>query len=212
MKKTTSNRVRSRSEDGHRDILEAAKKLYLEKGYAGTSTDEIAALSAVSKQTIYRHFADKDELIAAVLVDAIAAAEAQGAEGFEALSETDDLARDLQIFARQHIADVMQPHIMQMRRRLIGEVDRFPKLALAWYEAGPRRGHLKLKKCFERLRDRGLLRVSDPMLAAEHFNWLVLSVPLNLAMFDANAPIDTEKFNYFADEAARVFLAAYGSV
>ena len=98
---------------------------------------------------------------------------------------------------------------MQLRRRLIGEVDRFPKLALAWYEASPRRGHQKLTECFERLQDRGLLQVDDPMLAAEHFNWLVLSIPLNLAMFDADAPVETERLNYFADEAVRVFLAAY---
>lgn len=205
-----SNRSRSRSADARRYILEAARQLYLEKGYAGTSTDEIAALSAVSKQTIYRYFADKDQLIAAVITDAISAAEEQGAAEFEALAETDNLPRDLRAFARRHIADVAQPQILQMRRRLIGEVDRFPDLARAWYDAGPKRGHRKLKDCFERLRDRGLLKMDDPMLAAEHFNWLVLSVPLNQAMFDANAPIEPDKLDYLADQAVRVFLAAYG--
>ena len=40
-------------------ILEAATTLFLRNGYRGTSMDEIAALAAVSKQTVYKHFADK---------------------------------------------------------------------------------------------------------------------------------------------------------
>ena len=83
-------------------------------------------------------------------------------------------------------------------------------MALAWYDAGPRRGHQKLQRCFEGLRDRGLLQVDDPALAAEQFNWLVLSIPLNRAMFDAEASFDTASCEYYADEAVRVFLAAYG--
>lgn len=190
-------------------ILRATRELYLAKGYAGTSTDEIAALSAVSKQTIYRHFADKDDLIAAVLNDAIAGAEEQGADSFEALVATNDIDRDLCAFARRHIKEVIQPQIMQLRRRIIGEADRFPTLARAWYDAAPKRGHEKLQQCLEGLRDRGLLRIDDPALAAEQFNWLVLSIPLNQAMFDPDTSVDPAKLDYYADEAVRVFLAAH---
>lgn len=194
-----------------RAILDAARNLYLAKGYAGTNTDEVAALAAVSKQTLYRHFADKDELVAEVIRSVIAAAEEQGAESFDALAETADLERDLIAFARQHIRDVIDPDIMRMRRRIISEVDRFPALARAWYDAGPRRGHEKLAACFTRLRERGLLTVDDPLLAAEQFNWLILSIPMNRAMFDSDAPLDTGNHDYHADAAVRVFLAAYGA-
>jgi AcrR family transcriptional regulator len=194
-----------------RAILDAARNLYLAKGYAGTNTDEVAALAAVSKQTLYRHFADKDELVAEVIRSVIAAAEEQGAESFDALAETADLERDLIAFARQHIRDVIDPDIMRMRRRIISEVDRFPALARAWYDAGPKRGHEKLAACFTRLRERGLLAVDDPLLAAEQFNWLILSIPMNRAMFDADAPLDTGNHDYHADAAVRVFLAAYGA-
>src|SRR5579872_1826223 len=43
-------------------IREAAAALFLEKGYQGTSMDDIAAAAHISKQTIYTHFADKEEL------------------------------------------------------------------------------------------------------------------------------------------------------
>lgn len=194
-----------------RAILDAARNLYLAKGYAGANTDEVAALASVSKQTLYRHFADKDELVADVIRSVIAAAEDQGAETFDALAETPDLERDLIAFARQHIRDVIDPDIMRMRRRIISEVDRFPALARAWYDAGPRRGHEKLAACFTRLRERGLLAVDDPLLAAEQFNWLILSIPMNRAMFDADAPLDISNHDYHADAAVRVFLAAYGA-
>ena len=45
-------------------IREAAAALFLERGYQSTSMDDIAAAARVSKQTIYTHFADKQELFA----------------------------------------------------------------------------------------------------------------------------------------------------
>jgi hypothetical protein len=48
--------------------------------------------------------------------------------------------------------------------------------------------------------------------AAQEFNWLILSIPLNKAMFHGS---DTEftpgELERYADEGVRVFLAAYGS-
>src|SRR5437762_669774 len=43
-------------------IMEAATILFLRNGYLGTSIDDIAALAHVSKQTVYTHFADKEQL------------------------------------------------------------------------------------------------------------------------------------------------------
>ncbi len=211
MAPTAKRRPRPHPDDVHRAILDATLQLYLEKGYAGTNTDEVAALSSVSKQTIYRHFADKDDLVREAIRGLIAAAEDQGAEAFDALAESDDLERDLRIFARQHIFDVIQPDIMQMRRRIISEVDRFPDIALAWYEAAPKRAREKLAECFERLCDRGLLHIADSEIAAEQFNWLILSIPMNRAMFDAASTTDTTRHADYAEAAVDVFLAAYGA-
>lgn len=47
-------------------ILEAAQKLFLDKGVAGASISQIAAAAGVTKSLIYHHFETKDDLWAAV--------------------------------------------------------------------------------------------------------------------------------------------------
>lgn len=53
---------RPRSEQAHEQVLEAALKLFSERGIDATSMDAIAEASGVSKATIYKHWADKDAL------------------------------------------------------------------------------------------------------------------------------------------------------
>jgi AcrR family transcriptional regulator len=201
-----------RSARKRRAILDAARTVFLRHGYAGTNMDQIAALAAVSKQTIYKHFTDKARLFAEIITADIGDAEAQTRAEVDALADSDDLAVDLQQFARRHLADVMQPHLVQLRRVVIGAAAAFPDLARTWAEQGPERGHAILAERFDALARRGLLRVDDPLLAAEHFNWLVLSIPLNRAMFSGDeAPFAPSELDHFADAGVRVFLAAYGA-
>ena len=54
--------LESRSARKRRAIVEAATTLFLENGYRGTSMDQIAAVARVSKQTVYKHFSDKEAL------------------------------------------------------------------------------------------------------------------------------------------------------
>lgn len=49
-----------------------------------------------------------------------------------------------------------------------------------------------------------------PALAAEHFVWLVLSIPLNGAMLTSEEGFPEAELERYADEAVQVFLAAYG--
>src|ERR1039457_5591327 len=57
------NEIRKRSA-----IMAAATALFLRNGYQGTSMDEIAALAAVSKQTVYKNFADKERLFTDIVL------------------------------------------------------------------------------------------------------------------------------------------------
>jgi AcrR family transcriptional regulator len=53
---------RPRSTRAHRQVLDAALKLFSRQGIEATSVDSIAAASSVSKATIYKHWRDKDAL------------------------------------------------------------------------------------------------------------------------------------------------------
>ncbi len=69
-----------------------------------------------------------------------------------------------------------------------------------------------LARQIRRLTERGLLDAPDPMLAAQHLNYLILSIPLNQALFAMrDTPFPTRRLNRSADEAVRVFLAAYST-
>jgi TetR/AcrR family transcriptional repressor of mexJK operon len=192
--------------------MTAARTLFLRNGYGGTSMDEVAALAAVSKQTVYKHFVDKERLFTAIITGDITATEALTEAMIAALSNTDDLEAELRQFARGHITAVTQPHLIQLRRIIIAEADRFPGLARTWWANGPERAHATLADQFRALAQRGLLHVDDPLLAAQHFNWLILSIPLNKAMFHgSDAAFTPAELEHFADEGVRVFLAAYGA-
>jgi TetR/AcrR family transcriptional regulator, mexJK operon transcriptional repressor len=165
-----ANQTERQSIRKRRAILDAARTLFLRKGYAGTSMDEVAALARVSKQTVYKNFADKQRLFTEFIGSDIAQVKGSTHVLIEAMPNTQNLEQDLRMFARQHLADVMQPHLLQLRRVLIGEADRFPELARTWYENGPERSFAIFARWFTALDRRGLLRTPDPMLAAQHFN------------------------------------------
>jgi AcrR family transcriptional regulator len=54
-------------------ILDAARRVFLERGLAGASVDEIAALARAGKPTIYARFPNKQALFAAVVMRNVAA-------------------------------------------------------------------------------------------------------------------------------------------
>jgi TetR/AcrR family transcriptional regulator, mexJK operon transcriptional repressor len=101
---------------------------------------------------------------------------------------------------------------MQLRRLVIGEAGRFPELGRLFYDNSPGRTIDALAATFESLAARGALRLEDPRLTAEHFNWLVISTPLNRVMLcgDAELPGQADLDRY-ADAGTRAFLAAYGA-
>ncbi len=199
-----------RSARKHRAILEAATTVFLSNGYPGTSMDEIAALAHVSKQTVYKHFADKERLFSEIVTATVDEIADPNSDAVLNLRDTGDLERDLRDFARRQLRAVMDPRLLQLRRLLIGEAERFPQLGRLFYERGPGRTIEALAATFERFASRGTLELDDPLLAAAHFNWLVMSIPLNQAMLlGENEPATPSELRRYADTGVRAFLAAY---
>ena len=209
---TTQPAEGTRSARKRQAILDAALEVFLEQGFVGAGMDQVAAAAGVSKVTVYHHFTDKQRLFVAVIEASISEAEAGSRALVEELATSTDLPRDLSRFARRHLALVTQPHLVRLRRLIVAESGRFPDLARAWHAAGPERGHATLAEQIRGLAERGLLRAEDPLLAAQHLNYLILSVPLNEALFTGrDTAFPARRLNRWADEGVRVFLAAYGA-
>lgn len=204
----------SRSAAKRRAILAAATEVFLRSGFLGTNMDEIAALSEVSKQTVYKHFASKEALFVEIVTsmsggagDAVHLRNQDRPDPANA----DELKPFLEDYAYRQLSIVVTPRLMQLRRLVIGEVARFPELARALYDWGPARAMAMLAEMFERFAAAGLLRIDDPKEAAEHFNWLVMAQPVNEAMLLGDAAIPgADELRRYAASGVRVFLAAYG--
>jgi TetR/AcrR family transcriptional repressor of mexJK operon len=193
-------------------VVEAATTLFLQHGYQGTSTDEIARLAAVSKRTVYNNFGDKERLFTEIILGTTVTAEQLADEFAAELRHAEDVPAALRDVARRLLGAVTRPLVLRLRRLLIAEARRFPGLAREYYRGAPGRTLEALAGALGSLAERGALVVPDPRRAAEHFAFLVLGATLDRAMFEGeqSVPPDTE-LQHTADDAARAFLAAYGA-
>jgi TetR/AcrR family transcriptional repressor of mexJK operon len=210
MSDTTAG-VENRSGRKRKAIMEAAMEVFLRNGYVGASMDEVAAVAGVSKQTVYKHFSDKEGLFTDIVLATIDQVGVPLLEDVHAIEATDDLEPALRDLAQRLIEVVMAPQVLRLRRLVTGEAGRFPELGRSYYARGPVRTAETFASSFGHLAERGLLRLDDPMVAAFQFIWLVVSIPLNEVMLSG----DEERFSSaelegFADGGVRVFLAAYG--
>ncbi len=148
-------------------IRKAARLLFLEKGYEGTSMDAVAAAAPVSKRTLYHHFASKADLFAAVIDEAwshftrapVLPAEA-GANPRQELSAYVDRLK----------AHWDRPDVIPLLRLVIAEAPRFPELSRAYFAAGKEPAVKGLATYLASLAAAGRLSPGlDPTLAAAQF-------------------------------------------
>ncbi|WP_027165716.1 TetR/AcrR family transcriptional regulator [Mesorhizobium sp. WSM3224] len=202
--------VETRAARKDREIIEAATAAFIAKGYDGTSMEEIATRACASKQTVYKHFTDKETLFSEV-VESTAAQTNDVVESVTMLlSEAQFLEGGLQQLARRLTTTLMNDELLKLRRLIIANADRMPQLGRSWYDKGFERMLASVAACFQKLTSRGLLRTSDPRLAASHFFGMLLWIPMNEAMFTGSNRRSKADLERHADASVEAFLAAYG--
>ncbi|MBX3144198.1 MAG: TetR/AcrR family transcriptional regulator [Trueperaceae bacterium] len=203
--------AQSRSSRKRQAILAAATEAFLQGGYLGTNMDEVAALSGVSKQTIYSHFGNKEALFVEIVTGMTLEAGDRVHEAIPHFEDEADASEYLLRYADLQLEIVLTPRLMQLRRLVIGEAHRFPELGKALFENGPKRSMATLEAAIKDFARRGMLDVEDAALAAGQLNWLIMSTPLNLAMLLGDAGIPSpEELRRYAAQGVATFLAAYG--
>ena len=201
-----------RSDRRRQAIINAATEVFLRHGYVGATTDEVAARAAVSKQTLYKHFADKQRLFAEVILETTVQLVDRLSTVAGTLLDTADVRSGLRELADGLLRGLLDPDVLRLRRLVITEADRFPDVGRDWFDRGFDRSLVVLGESLQRLADRGLLhRLDDPTLAAYQFAGLVMYQPMNQAMFAGTGALPSpDSLDRIADTAVEAFLRAYG--
>ena len=186
-------------------VLEGARKVFMERGFEGASVDEIARAAGTSKATLYSYFPDKRQLFEAV-VRAQCGRTGEFMQCVDACASVEEALRRLAFNLATYI---FSPGAQEMFRVCIAESRRFPELGQAFYTCGPERGRERLIDYFRSATARGDLRVEDADVAADQFLALCKAGVFLRAMLGAE-PADPAEVERIADEAVRTFVARYG--
>jgi TetR/AcrR family transcriptional regulator, mexJK operon transcriptional repressor len=188
-----------------RQILAAARKIFLQLGYEAASMDAIARQAGVSKATLYTHFDGKHALFAALI--GLECQHLSDQIGRQALDEP-DIRRALRGLAEDFNNLLCTEESLAMYRIVVAETPRFPELGSNFYNSGPKVMIDRIADLLRRAADRGLLKIPDAHVAAVQFISLVrgdshltriLGVTSAMTM-----PAD------YVDSGVDLFLAGYG--
>ena len=173
---TMHHRLTPRLEACREKILAAAEKAFLDKGYHA-SVDDITVEAGVVRQTLYNHFATKDDLFAEVV-------KRLGKHLLVALESGEgDLRTVLLAFGRTLRISVLGDKWVALNRMMIAEAERFPSLAKTLYVAGVGRTTAQLAALLEREMVAGRLVSGDPQFAAETLLVLLVEPERNKRLF-----------------------------
>lgn len=141
------------------ELLAAALDLFVERGYAATRLDDVAARAGVSKGTLYLYFTNKEELFKAVvrenMVPVLGEAE-DVVDGFE--GHTADLFREIVLGWWERIGSTKLSGITKL---MMAESSNFPEVAQFYHNEVISRGNAMIAKMLERGVKRGEFRDID---------------------------------------------------
>jgi AcrR family transcriptional regulator len=172
MNKSAAVITRPRLEARRQAFLEAATAVFLEKGYANTTLDDIIARSGGSRQTLYALFGGKQGLFEALVTERCE--QIFGAWDHDAglLDRTpDEVLTEVGI---RYLEAVTAPAALGTYRVVVAEGLFMKELAERFWETGPGRSRTVLAGYFEQLARRGTLRLPDPAQAANQFWGMLL--------------------------------------
>ncbi|MBC3421564.1 TetR/AcrR family transcriptional regulator [Pseudomonas wayambapalatensis] len=189
-------------------ILEAAKSLFLSLGYANTSMDAVAAAAGVSKLTVYSHFNDKQTLFGSAVM---ATCQTQLPDLIFELPEGVPIEDVLLKIARGFQALISSDESVKLTRLIMALGSQDPGLGQFFYEVGPKRVLAEMEALLRCVDARGLLRMENPLRAAEHFFCLIKGAADYRLLLGCAPPLAGEEAEQHVREVVGVFMRAYSS-
>jgi TetR/AcrR family transcriptional repressor of mexJK operon len=198
---------RPKSEAKTEAIMGAATKLFLSQGYQGTSMDAVAKQAGVSKQTVYSHFSNKEELFKAVITAKVAS------YGFDkaTMVDDDDLRQAILTVARRFVDLLLDPEVIAMHRVVMGEAASQPRVAILFFEYGHEQTKRAICAFLQHQAKKGRLRIPDERLVYSAFQLLytvigVYQMPLLLGLRES---IEESEIGAHLEQVVDDFLTLY---
>ena len=184
-------------------ILTAAFEAFRERGYAATSTLEIATRAHVSKRELYALVGNKQKMLIAAI--------AERAKRFKApadmpvLRDRATLAQVLTAFGTRYVREVSDPHVVAVFRLAIAEAVQAPEVAQTLDSLGRETGRAALRQIMTQARTAGLIDGSPVDLAEEFAGLLWRDLLVSLLLGVAQRP-NPRAIAARARDAAEAFL------
>ena len=188
-----------------RQILDGARKVFMDLGFDGASMNEIARSAGVSKGTLYVYFDDKNRLFEAIVEDE---AVAQGKVPFN-FDSSRDPEITLREFGQTYMALLCRPGGGSWIRTVMAVAERMPDVGRRYYANVLEKiidglaGYLKARVAS------GDLAIDDCHLAASQFMEVCKASLFLPFVFQAAPAPSADRIAQVVDSATRMFLAAY---
>ena len=184
-------------------IREAAARLFMSEGFERTSMDGIANAAGVSKQTIYSHFNNKDELFRGCVMTKT--------QEYELLVDAEQypvLDDGLRAMADGYLRLMSDDTAVAMWRLMVGEANIHPNVAKMFHETGPGASRGSLTAYLQRHDDE--LEIDNYAEAASMFISLVAGQFQNDIMLGVRNGVSDKERDVTANRAIRQFRRLYG--
>ena len=188
-------------------ILEVARQVFMEDGFAAASMSAIASRVGGSKGTLYNYFQSKQDLFEAVIRNECELKQAAMFDSLEA--EGEDVQSALREVGRRYTSMVLTEQSIVLSRVVIAESTRLPELGRTLYEAGPKRGRVRMAAYVRRQMQAGRLRPGDAEQMVDQYCDLCLSPLYRQRLMNIIGPPSEALVCETVDAALAVIMAAY---
>ncbi len=188
-----------------RQILDGARKVFMDLGFDGASMGEIARAAGVSKGTLYVYFADKNRLFEAIVEEE---ALEQGKVAFNFDSER-DVTTTLMEFGQAYIQMLCRPGGGSATRTVMAIAERMPEVGRRFYNNVVALTIARLAHYLEVRAGLGDLDLDDSQLAATQFMQMCQASLFMPFLFQAAPAPSPERIAEVVKSATRMFLAGY---
>lgn len=148
-----------RKAEGADRIVEAATLLFEQKGYRGTTLDDIARKAGMAKPTVYQHVGSKAELLETIFGRVLDRMD----ENFAKLERVDDPLVQIATFVRSYVASVIE--LQPYYRIFFDESRELPARTRRRFRSWSQQMTDRMVRLLTRAQDDGVVRAEvDPRL------------------------------------------------